>query len=148
MYNQKLTLDALHLIPLTVNAIHGANGVYVIGLKSNQAHLYRHCLCCSLVEKTLYERTDTPQRGHGRLEQRTYSCLRINPLTVALRWKDSGLATIIMVKRIRQNLDGTPLSESMSYFVSNTAPTTQSEADELFDAIRQHSGPPFRFVGW
>ena len=32
LYNQKLTLDAHHFNPLTVNAIHGAGGVYIIGL--------------------------------------------------------------------------------------------------------------------
>ena len=37
LYNQKLSLDALHLNPLTINAIHSATGVYVAGLKANQA---------------------------------------------------------------------------------------------------------------
>lgn len=138
LYNQQLTLDALHLTPLTINAIHLAKGVYVVGLKSNQKHLYRYCLCKSLVKKSLYERTDAIQRGHGRLEERTYSCFSINPLALDLRWKDSGMATFICVKRIRQNLDGTQLTEEVSYFISNTEPTTQSQADELFDALRQH----------
>ena len=82
--NQKLTLDALHLIPLTVNAIHAAKGIYVMGLKSNQALLYRYCLCSRLVKKPLYQRTDAPRRRHGRLEERTYSCFRINPLALEL----------------------------------------------------------------
>lgn len=48
LYSQKITasadrLDALHLVPKTLDAIHGAEGVYLIGLKSNQAHLYRYC---------------------------------------------------------------------------------------------------------
>ena len=138
LYEQKLTLDALHLIPLTVNAIHLAKGVYVVGLKPNQEHLYRYCLCTGLVDKPIYERADTPRRGHGRLEERTYSCFGLNPLALALRWKDSGMATCIRVNRIRQKLDGTHRSEDISYFISNTQPTTQTEADELFDAIRQH----------
>ena len=148
LYEQKLTLDALHLIPLTINAIHSAKGTYLVGLKSNQAHLYQYCLCSSLVEKPIYERADGFERGHGRLEQRTYSCFRINPLALAVRWQDSGIATLIRVRRIRQKLDGTQFSQDISYFVSNNQPSRQSEADELFDAIRQHSGSPFRFVGW
>ena len=48
------------------------------------------------------------------------------------------MATCIRVNRIRQKLDGTHRSEDISYFISNTQPTTQTEADELFDAIRQH----------
>ena len=70
LYTQKLTasadrLDALHFNPLTVNAIHGAGGIYVIGLKSNQPQLYRHCICTGLVSETAYERSDAPQRGHA-----------------------------------------------------------------------------------
>jgi len=115
-----------------------------VGLKANQEHLYRYCFCTALVRKPIYERTDVPRRGHGRLEERTYSCFRLNPLALALRWQDSGMATFIGVNRIRQKLDGTHRSEEISYFISNTQPTTQTEADELFDAIRQHSGPPVR----
>lgn len=138
LYSQKVTLDALHFNPLTVKAIHGAGGVYVIGLKANQAHLYRHCLCTGLVGKTTYERSDVAQRGHGRIDQRSYRCFTLAGSVFAPRWKDGGLNTLIIVKRIRQSLDGTLLSEEESYFLSNSRPTTQAEADELFDAIRCH----------
>ena len=45
---------------------------------------------------------------------------------------------MIRVKRSRQNLAGSLLSEEVSYFLSNGQPTTQAQADELFDAIRFH----------
>lgn len=138
LYNQKLTLDALHLIPLTVNAIHGANGIYVVGVKSNQAHLYRYCICNCLLHQADYERSDVPQRGHGRIEQRTYLSFKVNPLALAPRWKDAGIGTLVRVKRIRHRLDGGQSTEEVSYFLSNTQPDSQPEADELFDAIRHH----------
>ena len=138
LYNQKLTLDALHLIPLTVNAIHGARGIYVVGVKSNQAHLYRYCVCKSLVNLAAYQRSDTVKRGHGRLEQRIYSCFSLNPLSLAARWRHAGIGTLIRVKRIRQKLDNTQRSEAVSYFISNAQVTNQTEANEIFDAIRQH----------
>jgi predicted transposase YbfD/YdcC len=138
LYNQKLTLDALHLIPLTLNAIHGAKGVYVIGLKANQAHLYRYCLCSSLVDKADYARTDVAQRGHGRIDQRHYDCFRVAPSALALRWKDAGLHTFVRVTRIRQGLDGSGRTEEVSYFLSNAHPTSLAQAEELFNAIRQH----------
>jgi hypothetical protein len=138
LYNQKLTLDALHLIPLTVNSIHKAEGVYVIGVKSNQAHLHRHCICSCLVIKADYDRSDAAQRGHGRLEQRIYFCFKINPLALAPRWKDSGIGTVIQVKRLRQRLDGSQLATEVSYFLSNAQPTNLQEANDLFDAIRHH----------
>lgn len=138
LYSQKLTLDALHLNPLTVNAINGAEGVYVIGLKSNQAHLYRHCLCQALIHQAAYERTDVAQRAHGRIDQRSYRCFTLAGCILAPRWKDAGLKMLIIVKRSRHNLAGSLLSEEVSYFLSNRLPTTQAEADDLFDAIRQH----------
>ena len=50
--SQKVTLDALHLTPKATKVIHEAQGVYLIGLKSNQAHLYRHGICHSPVSYT------------------------------------------------------------------------------------------------
>ena len=134
----RYTARAAPFNPLIVKAIHGAGGVYVIGLKANQAHLYRHCLCTGLVGKTTYERSDVAQRGHGRIDQRSYRSFTLAGSVFAPRWNDAGLNTLIIVKRIRQCLDGKLLSEEVSYFLSNSRPTTQAQADELFDAIRHH----------
>jgi len=135
---QKLTLDALHLTPLTLQAIHGEGGVYVIGLKSNQAHLYRYCICHCLLTQAEYERCDAPQRGHGRVDQRRYGCFKVRPTALATRWKETGITTVVQVKRSRQRLDGRELTEEVSYFLSNTQPLNPQQAGELFDAIRQH----------
>ena len=110
----------------------------MIGVKSNQAHLHRYCLCSSLINNTDYERSDEPQVGHGRVEQRTYGCFAVSPLALAPRWKDAGMRTLIRVQRIRQKLAGSQLTQEVNYFLSNAQPTNQSEADELFDAIRHH----------
>jgi len=138
LYSQKLTLDALHLNPLTVSAIHGATGVYIVGVKANQLQLHRYCICKCLVTKADYQRSDMPQRGHGRIDQRNYCCFRLKPLALAPRWQDAGISTLIRVNRIRQRLDGSQRTEEVSYFLSNTQPATSQEAYELFDAIRQH----------
>ena len=45
LYKQKITLDVLHLNPLTVSGIEGAGGTYIVGVKANQALLYRYCIC-------------------------------------------------------------------------------------------------------
>ena len=96
LYNQKVTLDALHLNPLTIKAIHGGAGIYVIGLKANQARLYRYCICTGLVGKATYERRDDAQRGHGRIDQRSYRCFTLVGSTFAARWKEGGLNTLLM----------------------------------------------------
>jgi predicted transposase YbfD/YdcC len=136
--SQGLTLDALHLNPLTVNAINQAGGVYVIGVKENQPHLYRYCICRQLGKAADYVRVDEPQRGHGRCEQRDYGCFKIGPTILDSRWQDSGLRTLLCVRRHRQALDGSSATTVVSYFVSNARPTTELEAHALFDAIRHH----------
>ncbi|WP_338873446.1 hypothetical protein WBJ53_30565 [Spirosoma sp. SC4-14] len=42
------------------------------------------------------------------------------------------------MERIRQKLHGSQLTTETSYFLSNTQPTNQQEANDLFDAIRHH----------
>ena len=138
LYNKKLVLDVLHRNPLTINAIRRADGVYITGLKANEYHLYRHCLCRAFVNQSEYKRTDLAQRGHGRVDQRSYSCYTLAGPILALRWKDAGLKTVIIVKRNRQELKGNLLSQEVSYFLSNGPPTTQGEAEELVDAIHHH----------
>ncbi|WP_139361631.1 ISAs1 family transposase [Spirosoma sp. 209] len=135
LWTQKISLDALHLTPLTLRSIHAEEGIYVVGLKANQAHLYRQCICRALFS-TEYERVDLVQKHHGRTEQRICRCYCLKSLTLAPRWQGTGLATLVCVERHRHQagID----SEETSYFVSNAQPTSQSEAAELFDAIRQH----------
>jgi hypothetical protein len=134
--HQKISLDALHLIPLTLRSIHGWGGHYVVGLKANQANLYRQCVCRSLFYESDYEQVDEEKKQHGRTEQRTYRCYWLRSSALAPRWHTTGLATLISVKRCRQQAG--VMSQETSYFVSNCQPTSQSEADELFSAIRQH----------
>ncbi len=136
--SQKVTMDALHLTPKITKAINGAEGVYLIGLKSNQHHLYRYCICHSLTNKASYERIDESERGHGRIDQRSYACYDLRPDALAARWSKAGMGTCIEVSRSRKGLDGSPMSEETCYYVSNARPTNQAEADELFDAIRRH----------
>jgi predicted transposase YbfD/YdcC len=138
LQNQKITLDALHLIPLTINAIHGAGGIYLVGLKTNQQVLYRCWVGGSTVKSPDYIGQDTVQRGHGRIDQRSYACFSMNRSPLAARWQPSGMQTLVRVARIRQTLAGVELSREVSYFVSNTVVEQQLQATELFGAVRQH----------
>ena len=134
--HQKITLDALHMIPLTLRSIHAATGLYVVGLKANQASLYRQCICRSMFGRADYEQVDAEKKQHGRLEQRTYQCYSLGSLVLAPRWQTTGLATLIRVQRNRQQ--GGVVSQEVSYFVSNAKPASQPQAVDLFGAIRQH----------
>lgn len=134
--HQKITLDALHMIPTTLGSIHAAKGFYVVGLKANQAILYRQCICRTLFGSADYEQFDTEIKQHGRTEQRTYRCYSLSSLVLAPRWQKAGLVSLIQVERHRQQ--GGVVSQEVSYFVSNAQPVSQPQAAELFDAIRQH----------
>ncbi|MCY7356065.1 MAG: ISAs1 family transposase [Rudanella sp.] len=118
--HQKLTLDALHLIPTTLKLIHAAKGQYVVGLKPNQPHLYRSCTLTDLFSIADYERVDAQTKQHGRVEQRRYRSFKLTTSSLAARCREkSGV-----------------ISEEVSYYVSNHLPANQAQADELFDAIR------------
>jgi predicted transposase YbfD/YdcC len=135
---QKLTLDALHLIPETLRLIHAAEGHYVVGLKSNQVHLYRTCTVTDLFGVSDYERVDKKIKKHGRIEQRRYRSFTLGTTMVATRWHKAGLCTLLCVVRVREKEK--VVSEEVSYYVSNKRPVSQADADELFDAIRGHWG--------
>ena len=124
------------MIPLTLRSIHGLGGSYLVGLKANQMNLHRQCVCLNLFKKPDYEKVDDKKKQHGRLQQRTYRCYSLASCRLAPRWNPTGLATLICVKRTRQQTG--VLSEETAYFVSNIEPATQAQADELFGAIRQH----------
>ena len=66
--HQKIKLDDLHMIPLTLRSINTANGLYIVGLKAYQANLYRQCICRSLFHCTDYEQIDAETNRHGRTE--------------------------------------------------------------------------------
>ncbi len=136
--NQQLSLDALHLNPLTVNAIHKASGRYLIGLKANQALLYRACICRCLVDTPTFEYTSGLERGHGRLEQRNYRCFALNKAVFAPRWRTAGFQTLIRVKRTRQALSGDKLTEDISYYLSNAPVHKSTDGANLCAAIRGH----------
>jgi predicted transposase YbfD/YdcC len=134
--HQKLSLDALHLIPSTPQAIHARRGQYMVGLKPNQAHLYRLCTLTDLFSTADYERVDAKVKQHGRVEQRRYRSFTLRACSVALRWQKAGLCTLLCVMRSREKSG--VISEEVSYYVSNQPVGNQAQADELFDAIRGH----------
>ena len=151
---QTITMDALHMIPLTLRSIDGGGGSYGEGLKANQMKLHRQCVCLNLFKKPDYEKVDAQNKRHGRHQGRTYRCYSLASCVLAPRWHATGLSTLICGKRTRQQRG--LLSQETAYFVSNVEAVTQAQADELFGAIRQHwcvevmhhkrdvTGPPVR----
>ena len=131
LINKKIVLDALHLVPSLLEAIHQATGTYLIGLKANQGLLRRLCLIQTLLHKLAFERVDGPVRGHGRIDQRTYRCYALADRTLANRWAKSGLTTVVVITRVGKTLAGAETARTVSYFVTNRAISSQSEADSF-----------------
>ena len=134
----KITLDALHLTPDLVTAIARQRGCYLIGLKSNQHHLLRSCIVRTLLRPAEFVRLDSAQFKHGRHQRREYRYHSLEGLSLDKRWHKAGLRTPVEVKRTRCDAPGKLMSETRSYYVSNAPVSCQSQANDLYEAIRGH----------
>ena len=133
----KLTLDALHLNPLTSQQIHQAGGGYIIQAKGNQSILKRQLQEVEATQ-TPIDSYSTVDKGHGRIERRRGRCFDVSELDYAQRWSDSGFATLIVMERKTKKKQKT--TQETSFYLSNQkVPEEQpSQGRELFDAIRGH----------
>jgi len=68
---EKVTLDALHLNPNSLELIDQSGGAFLVGLKGNQEVLYNQMEDVSYYLSPQYERDDK-EKGHGREEERFY----------------------------------------------------------------------------
>ncbi len=135
----KVTLDAHHCNPHTTAQIHQAGGQYVIQVKENQPLLLLQCqrVAAAAVPLGRHEECD---KGHGRLTTRVGQCFDMRAVSVAPRWRDSGLHTLVVMTRHTITLVTQKTTEETAYYLSNQAPSSdpQAQALELTGAIRQH----------
>jgi hypothetical protein len=99
---QKVSLDALHLKPNTLNLISKAGGKFLVGLKENQPILAQQMNDYSYYYSSLYHRLDQ-ERGHGREEERFYLSYDLKDEKFDKRWIEANFQTMIKVLR-KQNL--------------------------------------------
>lgn len=132
---QRFSLDALHTTPTLLGLLHQAGAGYVVGLKANQSALLAQAERVMSSAAAFTNRQ--VEKGHGRLDVRSYEAYRLNPLWVEERWKDSGLQTVVWVERERwRQKDGQSTHERVG-FVSNLV-LNESTYWELVSAIRNH----------
>lgn len=136
----KITLYALHLTPDLVTAIARQQGCYLIGLKSNQHRLLRSCIVRTMLKPAEFVRLDSVQHKHGRHQRRQYRYYSPEGLALDKRWHKAELRTLVEVKRTHYDALGKPMSQTQSYNVSNAPVNCQSQANDLYDAIRGHWG--------
>lgn len=130
-----VTLDAMHCQTATVKKLHEKSADYVIQIKHNQKHFYQEI-------EAYFHKTerDSPEslvifdeadKGHGRLEQRTYSGLPVSDwLTNASDW--TGLKSIVRVTRRIEK--GDKRWEEISYYLTSLEDNIQAIAEK----IRRH----------
>lgn len=137
---QKVTLDAHHLNPITTTQIHQAGGCYVIQVKENQAIFRQQCQSLGASVMPLAE-TVEHDKAHGRVTTRRVQLFSLAPLTLDVRWQNSGLSLLMIVTRETFEVAKQKSSAETSYYVSNhrLEPTdTQRLTAELAQAIRWH----------
>jgi len=131
--NQNITMDALHLSPLTTEPIEKSGGVFVVGLKDNQKELAED-MAHSTNYLPIAKQARTVEKGHGRIEIRNYFQYDISGEYFDSRWKDSNFQTLIKVERTRIITKTNKESKQTAYYISNGNP----QQEEYFQAIREH----------
>lgn len=133
---EKISLDALHCKPDTLEPINEANGIYLVGLKENQKELLRDCTDFVRFSKPdfTYSHEDVAKPKHGRKEKRTYRVYNIAKEKKDIRWDKSKIDTVIEVKREIENVKKSVKYEEISHYISNQ----DNNYIELCHAIRNH----------
>ncbi|MCP3930333.1 MAG: ISAs1 family transposase [Bacteroidetes bacterium] len=132
--NQKVTMDALHLCPSMTEPIVEAGGIYLIGLKANQEELLEDMKKDASFLKPLNQLV-TVDKGHGRLEKRSYFHYDIGWEYFEDRWAKSNFQSLFKVERNRIILNTNKQSNETAYYISNGTP---DETEDYFNAIRCH----------
>ena len=119
-----VTIDAIGAQTEIASQVVDGGGDYVLAVKENQPTLYQDIQ--ALTEKAVntdfaglnYDLFQTEEKGHGRLETRTYLAIYDPPdLRTLGDWK--GLKTVVVVTRERQ--EGDKCSVEQHYYISSAA---------------------------
>lgn len=137
--NEKVTLDAHHCNPTTTAQIHQADGYYLIQVKENQPILLEQCK--ELAKKGELVGSDTNiEKAHGRITTRWAKSFSMETLTPDKRWKNSGLQTLLVIKRETFEKSTKKTSDETSYYITNKAieKCLKEKTKKLAQAIRKH----------
>ncbi len=130
---QKLSLDALHCKPKTLLMVSQAKGKYLVGVKENQKQLLGKVSKTSAGQAILHKISEN-NKGHGRIETRSYEFYDILEMEKAERWENCEMRTAIKVMRERNEVKTGKKSVETSYYVTNEA----GNYEEIAQAIRRH----------
>jgi len=139
--HHKISLDAHHCNPKTTAQIASEEGVYLTQVKKNQAVLLTQCQAFSMNEKALFS-SESHDKSHGRLTSQHTSLYTLESINLDKRWKESKLATLVVIKRNSLDIKKRTMSEGISYYISNQVISSGDKkgATELTQAVRKHWG--------
>ena len=133
LLGQKISLDALHCKPKTLELIAQARGIYLVGLKRNQKELFNQM---SEVREELpikYE-VESSETERGRVTIRNYQVYDIRGIKVAERWNKSKISSLVKVERKTVELKSGKETTETSYYLSNQ----KGKEKQLSEAVRGH----------
>lgn len=133
--HQKITADALHLCPKTTELIAEAGGVFLIGLKDNQRKLLANVKGSISLLKPINQLVTT-EKGHGRVEIRTYYQYDISGEYFDKRWHKTKFKSAFKVVRYRYDTATKKETTETSYYISNGKAIVGDHS--FFHAIRKH----------
>lgn len=131
---EAISMDALHCNPKTLKLIAGSGGQFLVGLKENQPELLQEMERASHILAPVATQTDT-EKGHGRIETRTYYTFDVQQQYFEPRWEAVGFQTLIKVERQRLILKSGHQSQETSFFMANIPPDTPQVGSK---AVRNH----------
>jgi hypothetical protein len=142
--SQKVSMDALHLCPLTISPIAKSGGIYLVGLKKNQKLLLADMIVLSGLKEAI-NTSKSEEKGHGRLEKRQYWSYDIEDEVFDERWAECDFRTLIKVERVITDMKTQETYQEIAYYISNQKCLVRNEKNEiedrsteLFGAVRGH----------
>lgn len=130
------SFDALHTFPRNLELIHQRGGVYLAQVKSNQPTLREDC---ELIHQHLLADYcgGHSEKGHGRVETRRAWGYGLQGGGLETRWDQAGIASLLVVERVRYHTKTRRQSCETAYWISNQVLDEQRFA-ELIEATRKH----------
>jgi len=130
---QKVSLDALHCKPKTLEIIAQSKGSYLVGLKKNQKQLAKQISRTVENQASLFRDSEI-EKGHGRIEERSYEFYDILEMQKEEKWNSCKLKTVIRVVRETEEVRSGKRSQQEAFYLTNEV----GNYEELSRAIRGH----------
>lgn len=139
LQGRKVTFDALHCVPKTLCFIEQKEGQYLVQVKGNQKELYEDLIKMPDYLPVIYNYKSI-DKGHGRIDERSYTCYNISEEYFAPRWAAANIKTLIKVQRKSSSLKTKEITHETSYYIVNegVSKKEKKKSKALCQTVRKH----------